>query len=270
MTSISPDGQVRVGVALGAQRHLAGDRDAVLAAQAVRDRLVADDHLRDAAGLAQVEEGHAAVVAATRHPAGEGDGLSGVGGASACRRRGCGSRELLLQGHHAGDQVVEGTASCSPVFMSFSWATPASRSRSPSTTTYGRPPSGRRPSSRSSSCGRRRRCRCVTPLRRRAVASSAALRRADPRDRADRDDVRVERPTPARARSPRPGTPAGSGRGRAPQPMPTACPCPPSVGHQAVVAAAAADRGLRAEPVVHELERGARCSSRGRGPASGR
>ena len=43
--------------------------------------LVAYDHLDDPAGLTQVEEGDAAVVAATGHPAGEGDGLADVVGA---------------------------------------------------------------------------------------------------------------------------------------------------------------------------------------------
>ena len=47
----------------------------------MRDLLVADDDLDDAAGVAQVEEGDAAVVAATRDPAGEGDGLADVLGA---------------------------------------------------------------------------------------------------------------------------------------------------------------------------------------------
>ena len=47
----------------------------------VGDRLVADDDLDDAAGLAQVDEGDAAVVAAAGHPAGEGDGLADVLGA---------------------------------------------------------------------------------------------------------------------------------------------------------------------------------------------
>ena len=73
--------QVGVGVALGAQRDLAGDLQAVLAAQAVRDGLVADDDLHDAARLAEVEEGDAAVIAPPGHPPGEGDGLADVLGA---------------------------------------------------------------------------------------------------------------------------------------------------------------------------------------------
>ena len=47
----------------------------------VGDRLVADDDLDDAAGVAQVEEGDPAVVAAAGHPPGEGDGLADVLGA---------------------------------------------------------------------------------------------------------------------------------------------------------------------------------------------
>ncbi len=43
--------------------------------------LVAHDHLHDAAGLAQVEEGDPAVIAPPRHPPGEGDGLADVLGA---------------------------------------------------------------------------------------------------------------------------------------------------------------------------------------------
>ena len=80
MTSISPDGRFGFALPSGRSWTVAGDRDAVLAAQAVRDALVADHDLGDAAGLAQVEEGHAAVVAAAGDPAGEGDGLAGVGG----------------------------------------------------------------------------------------------------------------------------------------------------------------------------------------------
>ena len=74
-------GQVGVRVALGTGADLAGDLDAVLAAQAVRHGLVADDDLDQAAGLAQVEEGHAPVIAASGHPPGEGDGLADVLGA---------------------------------------------------------------------------------------------------------------------------------------------------------------------------------------------
>ena len=76
-------GQVGVLVALGAGGDLAGDLQAVLRAQVVRDRLVADHHLHDAGRLAQVDEGDAAVVAPAGHPAGEGDGLSDVLGAQA-------------------------------------------------------------------------------------------------------------------------------------------------------------------------------------------
>jgi hypothetical protein len=41
--------------------------------------LLADDDLHVAGGVADVEEDHAAVVAAAGHPAGEGDGGTGVG-----------------------------------------------------------------------------------------------------------------------------------------------------------------------------------------------
>ena len=101
--------------------------------------LVADHHLGDAAGLAQVEEGHPAVVAATRHPAGEGDGLSGVGRGQRAGVVGADHESCSFRATTRATRSSRGTASCSPVFMSFSWATPASRSRSPSTTTYGAP-----------------------------------------------------------------------------------------------------------------------------------
>ena len=80
MTSISPEGRFGLALPSGRSCDRAGDRDAVLAAQAVRDALVADHDLGHAAGLPQVEEGDAAVVAAAGDPAGEGDGLAGVGG----------------------------------------------------------------------------------------------------------------------------------------------------------------------------------------------
>jgi hypothetical protein len=76
-------GQVGVLVALGAGGDLAGDLEAVLRAQLVGHRLVADHHLDDAGRLAQVDEGDAAVVAPARHPAGEGDGLTDVLGPEA-------------------------------------------------------------------------------------------------------------------------------------------------------------------------------------------
>jgi hypothetical protein len=72
----------RLGLALpSGAGDLAGDLEAVLAAQAVRDGLVADDDLDHAAGLAQVEERDAAVVAPAGHPPGERDGLADVLGA---------------------------------------------------------------------------------------------------------------------------------------------------------------------------------------------
>ena len=75
-------GQVGVRVALGPQRDLADDLDAVLVAEVVRagglQHLVPHHHLDDAGGVAQVEEGHPAVVAAAGDPAGQGDGGSSV------------------------------------------------------------------------------------------------------------------------------------------------------------------------------------------------
>ena len=72
-------GQVLVGVALGAQAHLAGHLDAVLVTQVVRsalgEDLVTNDHLRHPRRITQVEEGHATVIAPTGNPPGQGDGL---------------------------------------------------------------------------------------------------------------------------------------------------------------------------------------------------
>ncbi len=68
--------QVRVLVARLPQADPPGDLDAVLRAQVVRGaaavRIGVSDHdLRDARGVTQVDEDHAAVVAAVRHPAGQ-------------------------------------------------------------------------------------------------------------------------------------------------------------------------------------------------------
>ena len=85
MTSISPVG--RSGLALPSGRALTSpvDPHAVLVAQVVGatllEHLVADDHLGDAAGVAQIQERHSTVIAPTGDPAGERDGLAGVVGA---------------------------------------------------------------------------------------------------------------------------------------------------------------------------------------------
>ena len=77
-TSTSP--VARLGFTFLASRaaHLAGHLQAVLAAQPMGHLVVADDHLDDAAGLAKVDEGHPAVIAAAGHPACEGHGLADV------------------------------------------------------------------------------------------------------------------------------------------------------------------------------------------------
>lgn len=69
-------GEVLVLVALGAPGDDTGDLEHELGAQRVRDRLVTDDDLGDARGVAQVDEGHSTVIAATIDPPGEGDGLT--------------------------------------------------------------------------------------------------------------------------------------------------------------------------------------------------
>ena len=76
-------GDFGVGVALGPDLDDAVDRDAELRAQPVRLRqhvALAEDHLRHPGRVTQVDEDDAAVVAAARHPAGEGHLLPGVGG----------------------------------------------------------------------------------------------------------------------------------------------------------------------------------------------
>ena len=76
-------GDFRVGVALGPDLDDAVDGDAELGAQPVRLRQhvgLAEHHLRHPGGVAQVDEDDAAVVAATRHPAGQRHLLTGIGG----------------------------------------------------------------------------------------------------------------------------------------------------------------------------------------------
>ena len=112
----------------GAAHDLAGDLEAVLAAQAVGDGLVADHDLDDPAGLAEVEEGHSAVVAAPRHPPGEGDGLADVLGAQGAGVMGadhgfssvfvsvsvCGVLMLGRRSASGGVQVAGSASTCSP------------------------------------------------------------------------------------------------------------------------------------------------------------
>jgi citrate lyase beta subunit len=70
--------QVRVRVALRTRRDGADDLQAVLGSQPVRGLLVPDHHLDGAAGVPEVDERHAAVIAPPRHPARQDDGLPGV------------------------------------------------------------------------------------------------------------------------------------------------------------------------------------------------
>ena len=74
---------LRVGVALRADLDHTLDGDAELRTQPVRlgeDAGVAEHHLGGAGRIAQVDEDHATVVTAPRHPPGQGDPLPGVGG----------------------------------------------------------------------------------------------------------------------------------------------------------------------------------------------
>ncbi len=86
-------GEVGVLVALRALVHRAGDLDAVLVAQRMGYGSVMDDHLGDAAGIAQVEERDAAMVTTGRYPAGQRDGRTGVG----CPEVAC----IVRANHHA-------------------------------------------------------------------------------------------------------------------------------------------------------------------------
>ncbi|KFI94898.1 aspartyl-tRNA synthase [Bifidobacterium stellenboschense] len=72
-------GEMFVLVALRAQADLADDLDDEFAAQRAGHVLVVDDDLHEAGGVAQIDEGDAAVVAATVDPTGESDLLTDQG-----------------------------------------------------------------------------------------------------------------------------------------------------------------------------------------------
>jgi hypothetical protein len=126
-------GQVGVLVALGAQADGAGDLQAVLAAEVVRDGLVPDHDLHEPAGLTQVDERHSPVIASSGHPATEGDlgvdvarpqtaGVVGADhGCSCSLRRTAGRRSST-----GGVQVVRSIGVWSPLRMSLISAAPPS------------------------------------------------------------------------------------------------------------------------------------------------
>ena len=96
----------------------------------MRHALVADHDLGDPAGLAQVEEGDATVVAATGDPAGEGDGLAGVGGREGAGVVGadhCFSLVVLVltivwwRSASGGVHASGSAATWSPLRMSLTW-----------------------------------------------------------------------------------------------------------------------------------------------------
>ena len=96
------------------------------------DVLVADDHLHHAAGLAQVEEGDAAVVASARHPAGERHGGADVLGAQGAGVMGADHgfssvfTMMLARRSASGGVQVRGSAStCAPDRMSLTWWLPS-------------------------------------------------------------------------------------------------------------------------------------------------
>src|SRR5262249_30257861 len=71
-------GQIGILVARRATLHLPRHLDAELVAQRVRLVLVTEHDLHDTRGVAEVDEGHATVVAAASYPAGEGHRGTGV------------------------------------------------------------------------------------------------------------------------------------------------------------------------------------------------
>ena len=76
-------GDFGIGVALGPDLDDTVDRDAELGAQPVclgQHVTLAEHHLRHPGCVAQIDEDDTAVVAPTRHPAGEGYLLPGIGG----------------------------------------------------------------------------------------------------------------------------------------------------------------------------------------------
>ena len=113
-TSISPVGSSGLALPSGRSADLAGDLDAELAAQLVGDGLVADHDLHDAAGLAQVDEGDAAVVAAAGHPAGQRHGLARVLGTQ--RAGVVGADQFAVSS--IGVQASGSAGCCSPLRMS--------------------------------------------------------------------------------------------------------------------------------------------------------
>src|SRR5690606_31784560 len=126
-------GQFGVLVALGPAAHLARDLHAVLGAQVVGVLLLPEDHLNRARGVAQVDEDHAAVVAAARHPSGQRHPLAHMVDAERPCLMGTDHESLPFR---TSTTSASGTAVCSPVVMSLICAAPASRSRSPRMTAY--------------------------------------------------------------------------------------------------------------------------------------
>src|SRR5690606_17655124 len=129
-------GQVGVLVALGAHADLADHFHAVFGAQVVGVVLLAEDHLRRAGGVAQVDEDHPAVVTAAGHPACERHLLPGV---LLAERPGRMRADHCTSPFKTSTTRASGTSVCSAVVRSFTWAAPAARSRSPRISAYGAP-----------------------------------------------------------------------------------------------------------------------------------
>ena len=144
--STAPVASAGLTVSGGARDHLAVDADHVLGAEVARRRGApprprrVEHQLQEPGAVAQVDEDHAAVVAAAVHPAGHADALAdGVGGA------GAGVGAVARRADHARSATTRspsGTSRCSPLSMSRTVATPSSCSRGP-TITARRAPEGR-------------------------------------------------------------------------------------------------------------------------------
>ena len=110
-------GDLVVALALRAVLDGAGDLEAVLVAQVVGHRLVADDDLDDAAGLAQVDERDTAMISSSGDPTCECHGLTDMLGTQSAGVVGADHESCSLS---CSTVSARGTAVCSPVSRFFS------------------------------------------------------------------------------------------------------------------------------------------------------
>src|SRR5690606_41281921 len=121
-------GQAVCRSARGATGGLAGHFHAVFGAEGGGVVLLAEDHLRRAGGVAQVDEDPPAVVTAAGPPACERHLLPGV---LLAERPGRMRADHCTFPFKTSTTRASGTSVCSAVVRSFTWAAPAARSRSP-------------------------------------------------------------------------------------------------------------------------------------------